>query len=208
MILEYIILFSLGSLLLGMSFSYHNICPWISDLLSNLATGLYCSIVLYYIIERAQDKMKKERELPLKKSILFNIAKHLEVILTIYAGRDLSDFFIEEDAQRQFRKEVIGLRQASNIIGFVTLPPDFLDKFFDLVEEIETPDKFILELPEYLIYEQELSIALKIKELFEMMFNLESVLPRIMFRNTINLAEDTIERLEYNAEYSRKMDSA
>lgn len=189
-----------------MSFSLHNINPWLGDALSNIGTGFFGSIVLYYLIEHAQDEMQKRRELPLKRSILFKIGKHFEVILAIYAGLDLRDFFIDEDPERQFRKEIIGLRQSSNIIGFVTLPPDFLDKFFDLVEWIDTPSSN--ELPEYLVYEQELSTAKKIKELLEIMLKLESRLPSIVLHNTIKIAEEAIFRIEYSAKSSRKRDSA
>ena len=195
--LNYIILLLLGTLLMIMSFSMQNIHPWFSDTFSNIATGFYGSSIVYYLIERAQDKMQIERELPLKKSILFNIAKHLEVIIYIYMGLNLRSIFIEEDANKQFRKEIIGLKQVSNIIGFVTLPTDFLDKFLDLVAMIDTPNNFLSELPEYLKYEQELSIVKDIKELLEMMLNLEVDLPYIVIRNIIKKAEYTITRLEH-----------
>jgi len=182
---------------MGMSFSLHIIHPWFSDALSNIATGFYGSIIVYYLIERAQDKMQRERELPLKRSILFNIAKHFEVILAIYAGLDLRYFFfIEEDADEQFRKEVFGLNQAINHIGFVTLPSDFQKKFLELIDTIELPSLLISALPDYLVSEQELSIANEIKELLEMMKNLEVDLRFIALENTIKKAEGTIERLE------------
>lgn len=182
---------------MGVSFFLQEIYPWGSDLLSNIGTGFFGSIVLYYLIERAQDEMQKRRELPLKRSILFKIAKHFEIILAIYAGIDLRHFFIEEDADEQFRKEVFDLNQAINHIGFVTLPTDFQKKFLELIDTIELPSLLISTIPDYLVSEQELSIANEIKELLEMMKNLEVDLRFIALENTIKKAEGTIERLEY-----------
>lgn len=209
MTVEYIVLGFFALLSMGMSFFFYKTDPWISDALSNIGTGFVGSIVLYYLIERVQDKMQKKREIPLKKSILFKIAKHFEVILAIYAGVDLRDFFfIETDADKQFRKEVFGLKETSNIIGFVTLPIEFLDKFFDLVTIIDTPGRLISDMPDYLAYPHKLGIAKDIKELLEMILKLEIDLGYISLHNTIKKAEDTITRLEHYAENSGKRDRA
>lgn len=195
--MNYIILILLAFLSIGVSFFLQEICPWGSDLLSNIGTGFFGFIVLYYLIERAKDDMQKRRELPLKRSILFNIAKHFEIILHIYMGLDLRYIFIEEDPDKQFIKEVFDLKQAINHIGFATLPPDFQKKFLELIDTIELPSLLISELPGYLVSEQKLSIANEIKELLEMMKNLEVDLGFIAVENIIKKAKDAITRLEY-----------
>ena len=203
MALEYIILGLLAFLSMGVSFFLQEINPWCSDLLSNIGTGFFGSIVLYYLIERAQDEMQKRRELPLKRSILFKIGKHFEVILAIYAGVDLRDyFFIETDPDKLFRKQLFGLNEASNNIGFATLPPDFQKKFLELIDIIEVPNLLIAAIPDYLVSESELSIAKEIKELLEMMLALEIDIGYIALHNTIKKAEETIERLEYSSSRS------
>lgn len=195
--LEYTILILFTILFMGVSFFLQEINSWGSDLLSNIGTGFFGSIILYYLIERTQDEMQKRRELPLKRSILLKIAKHFEIILAIYAGVDLRYLFIEEDADIQFRIEIIGLKGASNIIGFDTLPSDFQKKFLELIDTIETPSLLISTLPDYLVSLQELGVANEIKELLEMMLALDIEIGFIALENTIKKAEETIERLEY-----------
>lgn len=203
MIREYIVLGLLAFLSMFFSSIFNTTYPWWSGALSNLGAGFVGSIVLYYLIERVQNKMQKERELPLKKSVLFKIAKHFEVILAIYSGVDLRDLFlIETDPDMQFRKEVLGLKEASNIIGFVTLPKEFLEKFFDLVAGIDTPGRLLSDMPDYLTYEHKLGIAKNIKELLEMILKLEIDLGFISLHNTIKGAENTITRLEHYAKTS------
>jgi len=185
-----------------LSFYFNKTDPWISDALSNIGTGFVGSIVLYYIIERVQDKMQKDSELPLQRSILFDIAKHFEVILAIYAGVDLRYLFIEEDADKQFRIEVIGLKSAINHFGFVTLPSDFQNKFLELIANIQLPSLLSETLPPHLVNEHELQVAIEIKELLEMMLALDIELGFIALENIIKKAEGTIERLEYSSSRS------
>ena len=160
-------------------------------------------IIDRYLIPRYNKKLQKSRELPLKRSLLFNIVRHFDVILAIYLGFDLSFYFIDEDANVQFRKEVTGLNQASYLIGFINLPIDFLDKFFGLVAMINAPYSSFSELPKDLKYEHELSLAKCIKELCEIMVKIEVDIPNIMIYNVIHKAEEFIMRLE-SSENSRK----
>jgi len=196
MTLPYIVLILLALLSLVLSSSFYTTDTWWSDLLSNLGTGFVGSIVLYYLIERVQDKMQKDRELPLKRSILLKIAKHFEIILVISAGVDLRHHFIEEDADEQFRIEVIGLRQVINQIGFDTLPSDFHEKFLELIANIQLPSLLSETLPPHLVSEHELQVANEIKELLEMMLALDIDLGFIALENINKKAEGTIERLE------------
>jgi len=199
---EYIALVLLALLSMIMSFSLNTLNPWWSGVLSNIGAGFVGSIVLYFLIERVQDKMQKESELPLKKSILFKIAKHFEVILAIYAGADLRYHFLIDAPDKQFSKEVLGLKEVSNIIGFVTFPKEFLDKFFDLVTGIDTPGRLLSDMPDYLICKHKLGIAKDIKELLEMILKLEIDLGFISLHNIIKGAEDAITRLEHYAKTS------
>lgn len=174
MILNYIILFSLGTILMGMSFSLQNIYPWTSDLLSNLATGFYCSIVLYYIIERAQDKMQKERELPLKRALLFNMARHFNVIIIILQGVPLQQFkYYIKDDEEGLIKELNSLKEVKPIIGNLSFPSEFIEKFFTMMDHMDAGRYHLSIMPEKIKNEYELSLANYIKQLYEMIDKLE-----------------------------------
>ena len=144
--------------------------------------------------------MQKERELPLKRSILLDITSHFEVILLILIGVDLRLHFIYEDTDKQFLKELNSLKEAKPIIGTLSFPSEFREKFFELIYFLDVSQSFLSQLPEQLKYEHELGLANGIKQLFELMEKLEINLQFKQISNMIARAQTAIDRIEHYGE--------
>ena len=166
---------------------------WANILIESVGIILTFFIIDRYLISRAL----AERELPLKRSILLDITSHFDVILSILAGIDLRFHFIYEDTDKQFLKELNSLKEAKPIIGTLSFPSEFREKFFELIYFMDVSQPFLSQLPEYLKYEHELGLANGIKQLFELMEKLKIDLQFKQISNMIGRAQEAIDRIEY-----------
>lgn len=173
--------------------------------LANILIELVGISLTFFIIDRYlilwyDKKLQKERELPLKRSILLDITSHFDVILSILSGVDLRLHFLFEDTDKQFLKELNSLKEAKPIIGTLSFPSEFIEKFFKLIYFLDISQSFLSQLPEHLKYEHELGLAYGIKQLFEIMEKLEIDLQFEQISNMIGRAQAAIDRIECSGE--------
>ena len=78
---NYVVLFLIGTLLMSLSLGYNDTWQWASDALSNMATGFYGSIVVYYLIERSLERSKESEIFERQKIALTRVRQPLNVLL-------------------------------------------------------------------------------------------------------------------------------
>ncbi len=83
--INYVLLFLTGTILLGISFGIQDNWSWGSDALSNIATGFYGSIVVYYLIEKRLEEAHEEESTERRRIALTRVRRPLQSLLNFLA---------------------------------------------------------------------------------------------------------------------------
>lgn len=82
---NYVLLFLTGTVLMAISFDIRDIWSWGSDALSNIATGFYGSIIVYYLIEKRLEESHEEEIAERRRIALTRVRRPLQSLLNFLA---------------------------------------------------------------------------------------------------------------------------